>query len=141
MDRPKPTNDSISLREYVDGRFEAQEKAVAAALAAAKSAVDAALAAAQKAVDKAEAASEKRFESVNEFRAALSDASRLNMPRTEAEQQIRTLNDKIEVVSARLAAREERGEGKGQVWSLIGAVVAVIASLVAIVVALRPVAL
>jgi hypothetical protein len=47
---------SISLREYVDGRFNAQEKAVAAALAAQERAVSAALTAADRAVSKAETA-------------------------------------------------------------------------------------
>jgi len=118
-------DNALTLREYVDVRFEAQEKAVNAALAAA-----------QKAVEKAEAAAERRFESMNEFRGALSDASRLNMPRTEVEQQIKGLAEKIDAVGARLTARENRGEGKGQVWSLIGSVVATIAAIIAIAIAL-----
>ena len=122
---PNVPDNALTLREYVDVRFEAQEKAVNAALAAA-----------QKAVEKAEAAAERRFESMNEFRGALSDASRLNMPRTEAEQQIRGLTEKIDAVSSRLTARENRGEGKGQVWSLIGSVVATIAAIIAVAIAL-----
>jgi len=55
-------------------RFEAQEKAVRDALLAAEKAVAAALTTAKEAVAKAETATEKRFESVNEFRSALTDA-------------------------------------------------------------------
>jgi hypothetical protein len=137
------TGPSITLREYVDmrfmavdARFQDQEKAVNAALVAAKSAVDAALAAAQKAVDKAEGAAERRFEGMNEFRAALGDATRLNMPRTEAEQQINSLSDKVSELTVRLQAREDRGEGKGQMWSVIGSVIAVVASIGTIIVVL-----
>lgn len=54
-------------------RFDAQEKAVAAALAAAK-----------EAVVKAEAASEKRFDSVNEFRNTLKDQTATFITRGEA---------------------------------------------------------
>lgn len=52
-------------------RFQAQEKAVIAAMLSA-----------DRAVAKAEAASEKRFESVNEFRGTLSDQVRLFIPRS-----------------------------------------------------------
>ncbi len=54
-------------------RFDAQEKAVAAALAAAK-----------EAVTKAEVAAEKRFDSVNEFRNTLKDQTGTFVTRNEA---------------------------------------------------------
>ncbi len=54
-------------------QFDAQEKAVRAALEAA-----------QKAVDKAEEAATKRFESVNEFRAQLADQAASFLTRREA---------------------------------------------------------
>jgi len=122
-------SNKITLREYVDVRFDAQ-----------KEAVNAALAAAQKAVDKSDAAYEERFRGVNEFRNALGDSARLNMPRTEAEQQFKSLAEKLEKLDERLAARENRGEGKGAALSLIASVVAVIASVVAIALAIRGIA-
>jgi hypothetical protein len=67
--------------------------------AAQESAVHAALAAAEKAVGKAEAAAEKRFESVNEFRDALSDASALNVSRQEYESGNRELNARVSSIS------------------------------------------
>jgi len=69
-------------------RFEGQEKAVNAALTAAK-----------EAVAKAENAAEKRFDSVNEFRGQLSDQARTFMPRPESEQRMQTLDDKIAAVT------------------------------------------
>lgn len=111
-------DNQISLREYVDVRFEAQEKAVAAALASA-----------DRAVAKAESATEKRFESVNEFRAALSDSSRLLMPRSEAEISNKVLSEKIEVLTARLNAKDEQGRGMGQGWIILVAVVSMIGTI------------
>lgn len=109
----------ISLREYVDLLASTQ-----------KEAVNAALAAAQKAVDKAEAASERRFESVNEFRATLSDQARLLMPRLEAEQQFKTMSEKIDVLTARVNARDDRGAGLHLGWVLLVGVIAVIGTIV-----------
>jgi hypothetical protein len=101
-----------SLREHYDvllaqldrryeQRFEAQEKAVDAALASAEKAVSAALAAQEKAVDKAERADEKRFESVNEFRAQLSDQAGSFLPRAEADVRFTSINEKIAGNTAR----------------------------------------
>lgn len=69
-------------------RFGAQEKAVNAALTAAK-----------EAVSKAETSAEKRFDSVNEFRAQLSDQAATFMPRMESEQRMSTLDEKIGAVT------------------------------------------
>lgn len=65
-------------------RFDSQEKAVAAALQAAK-----------EAVTKAETAAEKRFDSVNEFRQQLSDQANSFMPMREADQRLRVLENHI----------------------------------------------
>jgi len=94
-------NTLISLREYVDTRFEAQKEAVTAALTAA-----------DRAVNKAELASEKRFDSVNEFRAALNDSARLLMPRAEAEQRMLTIESSIRDLKTSYAAIDNREEGK-----------------------------
>jgi hypothetical protein len=118
-------SNTLTLREYVDARFDSQEKAVNAALAAA-----------QKAVDKAEAASEKRFESVNEFRAALGDQARLLMPRSEAEQQFKTISEKIDVLTTRINARDDRGTGMGQVWGWLVAAIGMAVGIVGVVLAI-----
>jgi hypothetical protein len=120
------SNDMIPLRQYVDMRFDTQEKAMAAALSASDKAVMAALAAADRAVAKSETASEKRFESVNEFRGALADSARLLMPRLEVEQIIKSVvdrveanNAKIDAVTSRINSRDDRGRGMGEIWGYV----------------------
>lgn len=83
-------------------RFEAQEKAVASALQAAK-----------EAVAKAEIAAEKRFDSVNEFRAQLSDQAGTFMPRLEAEQRIAQQAEKLDALASRMDSREGKSVGMG----------------------------
>jgi len=96
------SSDDIRLREYVDVRFEAQEKAVAAALAAQEKAVAAALAAAKEAVTKAENATERRFENSNEWRNTVETLQRTYMPRTEANQIASSMTEKIEALQKML---------------------------------------
>lgn len=120
----------VSLRDYVDQRFEAQDKAVAAALAAQEKAVTAALAAADRAVAKAEGASERRFESINEFRGALSDSARLLMPRAEAEQASRAMSEKIDELTKRVNSKDDQGRGLHQGWLILVAAIAVIGAVV-----------
>jgi len=123
---------SISLREYVDGRFDAQEKAVAAALAAQEKAVAAALTAAERAVSKAETATEKRFENSNEWRNTVETLQRTYMPRAEFDQVVRGLTEKIEIMTKRAESRDARGRGMGEMWALLIGAVALAAALVAI---------
>jgi hypothetical protein len=85
------------LRDYLDKRFNDNDKAVQAALVSQEKAVGAALSTAKEAVTKAEAATEKRFESVNEFRAQLADQTATLMPRAEYVVQHQALADKFEV--------------------------------------------
>lgn len=86
---------------------EAQEKAVQAALQAAKEAVNAALLAAQSAVTKAEGAAEKRFDAVNEFRGQLTDQAQTFMPRSEADVRLIAMKEQIDRIGG--AVRENAG--------------------------------
>jgi len=89
-------------------RFDAQQEAVATAMVAQEKAVLAAMAAAEKAVTKAEVASEKRFESVNEFRKALSDQTSTFITRME----FSLLADKVSSVDKIVGElREHRSTG------------------------------
>ena len=113
------TEDSIiSLREYVDIRFEAQEKATATALSNA-----------DRAVTKAETATEKRFESVNEFRAALADSARDLMPRQEAERALKVLEDKYGVLERRVNNSESRTGGATDSWVRLGLAISIAVNL------------
>jgi len=117
------------LRELIENRLDISDEAldrraqsfqlqIDQRFTAAQTAVDAALTSAEKAVTKAEIAAEKRFDSVNEFRQALSDQTRLFLPRTEYEAAHQALQDRVTVATERLAALElrltsrlDRGEG------------------------------
>jgi len=125
--------DSVSLRQYVDNRFEAQDKAVAAALAAQEKAVTAALAAADRAVAKAETATDKRFENSNEWRNTVETLQRTYMPRTESDQLLRALSEKIDELTTRVNARDERGRGLHQGWTILAAAVAFITTIIGLV--------
>lgn len=114
--------DIISLREYVDVRFEAQERAVNAALLAA-----------QKAVEKAETAAEKRFESVNEFRATLSDQARLLMPRAEAEANQKAIELRLDEITRKLDRRDSQGVGLHQGWLVLASVISLIVAIAAVI--------
>jgi hypothetical protein len=114
-------------------RFAAQQEALTAALSAAKEAVAAALLAADRAVTKAELASEKRFESVNEFRGALSDQTSKLIPRTEADQRFSAMEDKINLNTERLERMEGRGAGLGSAWQIILGIIAIIGTIAAVV--------
>lgn len=89
-----------------------------------------ALDAAKEAITKAETATEKRFDSVNEFRQTLSDQTRTFMPRTEAEQGLHTVIERMEATQVhvtqgdmRLDERLQRLEQQasnmqGRLWAL-----------------------
>lgn len=109
-------------------RFEAQEKALTAALTSAK-----------EAVDKANIASEKRFDSVNEFRNTLADQQRTLLPRTEYSVQHQSLADSIAQLSSRLDLIVQRqyqqigqSEAAARLWGFavggIGILVAIAAA-------------
>ena len=84
----------------LDERFEGQEKAVTAALAAAEKATNAAFAAAKEAVTKAEEAQLRVNMTQNEFRGTLADQNstteRTMMSRIETELLIREVNKKLD---------------------------------------------
>lgn len=130
------SSETVSLREYVDGRFEAQEKAVAAALAAQEKAVAAALAAADRAVAKAEAATERRFENSNEWRNTVETLQRTYMPRIESEQLHRASAEKLSEITTRVNARDDRGQGLNHGWVILVSAIGVITGIAALAFAL-----
>jgi len=74
--------------------------------------------AAKEAVEKAEAANGKRFESVNEFRAQLSDQAAMFQPKVLADQQFSALNQSIgrmheDMVELRTTWAQHLGEAGG----------------------------
>lgn len=104
----------ISLREYVDRRFEDSEKAVQAALAAA-----------EKAVAKAEANAEKWRENANEWRGAMSDRERSFMTRME----FNSYRDATEKIIDGLKVSRDviagQTDGKDKTWAVIVTIIGV----------------
>lgn len=142
----------IDLREHFEAllketdlryqqRFDAQQKALEAALLAQEKAVQTAMIAAEKAVAKAEVAAEKRFDSNNEFREQLRDQAGTLMPRAEAENRIASLGEKIEDLKALILqiqgqALEVQGRstGRSDVWGYLVGGVGIITAIVAIII-------
>ena len=112
-----------TLKEYVEQRFMDQDKAVQAALLAAK-----------EAVLKAEVASEKRFEGVNEFRKTLSDQTATFLTRNEYSGRHQAVVDKIDALTLRISATEGEKKGSdvtiGKIYAAIGVVGAVLGIIV-----------
>jgi hypothetical protein len=96
----------------LDERYATQTRTLDATFAAQDKAVQAALTAAKEAAAKAEAAAEKRFESVNEFRAQLSDQANTFLPRTEYDAAHQSLSDKIDVGLETRAAEQARNAAR-----------------------------
>lgn len=119
-------NDRITLREYVDARFDAQERALNAALASAK-----------EATEKADAATEKRFDSVNEFRKALDDNNRLLLTRNEYTGAHQSLVDKIELNTKRVDEIIAKDSGMNQGWLIFTGIIIVIGSIISTIVVAR----
>ena len=86
--------DDVEIR--TQERFSLSKQAVDAALQAAEKAISAAMAAAEKAVTKAETAAEKRFDSVNEFRAAMKDQTVNFADKTQVDFRLGTIEKKID---------------------------------------------
>lgn len=78
--------ETVSLKEHTDALREADQRAVAAALASAEKATAAALASAEKAVAVAETIAKEWRMGSNEWRQAMTDRERNFMPRSEFEQ-------------------------------------------------------
>lgn len=95
-----------TLKEHVNKQFELRDRAILTALAA----------------------NEKRLDAMNEFRQTLSDQAGLFMPRSEAEQRIGQVVDRLVVVEHQLAESRGRSTGADATWAyIIGALGVLIA--------------
>lgn len=109
----------VASQRAIEVAFAAQQAAMSAALTAADKAVQAALLSAKEAVGKAEVATEKRIEGLNELRGIVNDISALQMPRSEAEQRINALDSSLDEMKDRLGRMEAgRQGGKDQLTSI-----------------------
>lgn len=111
----------------------AAEKAINAAMVASEKAIQAALSSAKEAVTKAELASDIRFQSVNEFRAQLSDQTATFIPRTEAAARFDGLAEKVGTLSSRIDKSEGSGQGLSKGWGILLGAVGLLGTLAGIV--------
>lgn len=121
--------DLAASKEYLEAQISGLKETLIAQIVSQKEAINAALVSADKAVLKAEVASEKRFESVNEFRATLSDQQRDLATKNECDLRFKAVEDRltesmrtrqaqIEAVNMRVnelseIMREQKGRGSG----------------------------
>jgi len=127
------TDPPVSVRVHLEALITANDQKYQAQFNAQQTAVSTALASAAAAVAKAETAADKRFESVNEFRALVSDQQRTLMPRVESEVRLHSLSDKLSVLEAKVESilAEKRGVSGGWGFAVgIAGFIAVVLSLV-----------
>lgn len=98
-------------KTYLEAAISALKEAFSQQINHQKEMTAQALASADKAVLKAEVAAEKRFESVNEFRATLSDQQRELATKTEVHLRLKALEDRVNDVVEN--AREVKGHSTG----------------------------
>lgn len=118
--------DELALREYVDVRIDSLDRSVQTALTSAK-----------EAVLKAEAATNERFATVNEFRGSLSDVSRVQMPRSEAEQANAALSERIDRLTTQVNDMASRSQGISSVWPVMFGIIGVVGIVFGIFMAVR----
>lgn len=113
----------------VDERINALEQLMTAAIQSQKEAVAIAMAAADRAVNKAEGAAERRFESINEFRAALADQAGHFMTRSEMDARLSGVSDRLNLNANRIERIDGRTQG---VSAAMAAGIAIVSILVAV---------
>ncbi len=104
-------------------RNEQRFRALTDANTAAEKAIGTALLAQEREVAKVDAINERRFDAQLNQRRASDDLTRLMMPRNEAEARVKSLEDKIVDLAARIDRTEGRSGGLSAGWGyLIGAI-------------------
>jgi len=115
--------DDVEIR--TQERFALSKQAVDAALQASEKAISAAMAAAEKAVTKAETAAEKRFDSVNEFRAAMKDQTANFADRDQVDFRLTAIEKKMDNFTGQMA-------GAANIWWLVTGIIGVAFGLIGI---------
>jgi hypothetical protein len=103
---------SLSRKESLDGRIDALRETREREMAAIRREVTLINDASEAAIAKAESATERRFESVNEFRAQLTDTIGRFLPREVSDAQINELRVAIGTLTARVDRMAGNDEGK-----------------------------
>jgi len=94
------------------------------------------LAASEKAIIKAETATERRFDGVNEFRQTLTDQAAQFLTRDVFDVEMKTLRERQQEMTNQLSTSAGKGAGLHMGWLILAAAVPMIASVIAVVLAL-----
>ena len=140
----RPNNTGVNLREFFtlwlenidrfmderdrryETRFEGQEKAVAAALAAADKQVTTAFSASEKAVAKAEDAQKDYNQRSNEFRGQLDDQAKTLMPRSEALVRFEAVESRVSALETYRHQNEGKSSGQAPYIAIAFAIVSAV---------------
>lgn len=137
MPRDRSERASVDVLEHVRALMEEADKRYQQRFDAQTKAIDAALQAAKEAVTKAETANDKRFESLNEMRGSLNDMVSTLMTRTESLSMHAATAEKIDHLSSRVDKSEGAGGGLKQGWVYLSGAVALGLSILSAVVLMR----
>jgi hypothetical protein len=117
----------------LDERFRAVREMQDKVTSMADAAINAAIASSREAIAKAEVSTEKRFDAVNELRNSLNEVSNKMMPRPEVESAMKSMDDKVRMVSSRLdqmtGAEQHGDKSSSTVISIIAIVIAALVGL------------
>lgn len=128
---------SVPLKEHFEKLLAEKDRRDQQRFDASTSAIDFALNAAKEAVTKAESANERRFESVNEFRATLSDQAGTFISRLEFESMRDTTSERIRELTARVDRTEGRSTGLSAGWGFLVGAVTLVGVVIAMVINLQ----
>jgi phosphotransacetylase len=118
-----------ALQTQMNLRFEAARDIANQQNLALREALVVAMSAAQLAIGKANENMETRFESVNEFRAALTDSAVRMISRSEVEVMVRGSSDKIDSVTSRLDRLQGQKRGVETSWGAVAMIVGILIAL------------
>jgi hypothetical protein len=120
------------MDKRISGRFDLteqhardQRETLNDAILSVEKAANAAMLASEKAINKADVASEKRFDSVNEFRAAMSDQARMLITRAEVDQRLLGSDKETAGIVSRLDRIEAKGLGLQAGWGILISIITV----------------
>jgi hypothetical protein len=105
--------------ELSDQHQRDQRETLNDAILSVEKAANAAMVASEKAINKADTASEKRFDSVNEFRAAMGDQAARLITRVEVDQRMAGQEKETAGIVSRLDRIEAKGIGLQSGWGIL----------------------
>lgn len=119
-----------TLKTHLDTRIDDLDRRLTGMIASESEKARMNLRASEDAINKAEKATELRFQSVNEFRATLSDQANMLIPRTEVLAYFQRLAEQMASLQSRLDRLEGSSGHTSVAWGYVFAVIGSIAAIV-----------